>query len=416
MSPEQTQNLMTKRRVTLFLTCLINICAGINYAWSIFAQPLAERLSQMTGEVVTSGSLAFAFSLACIFSPLSMIVSGSFADRYGPRYILMIAGLFIALGFIGSALCTSAIGIIICYGFFVGCGLGTAFNTGMGNVLKFFPDRIGVAGGLASTCFGASSVIVPFIAVMLLAYFDIAQTFIILGSSFGLIIIISAYFTTRCPADFQPVGKKSLLTSTTPDRKTSEMVKSKIFYVMFGLAFCGTLPGMMMIAQAARIAQYQAGLAATVAAFCVSFLAVSNMSGRLIGGYLSDRFGRIQALMVALVAAIFGSVSVNFCTPDASSLIYLALFGVGFSFGSMNSIFPGFTTAEFGRRFNTLNYAIMMIALSTPGIIAPMITNYLYDMSNSFGSSFMVATITALIGFGFAATYIFMKRKENLRN
>jgi len=147
----------------------------------------------MTGEVVTSGSLAFAFSLACIFSPLSMIVSGSFADRYGPRYILMIAGLFIALGFIGSALCTSAIGIIICYGFFVGCGLGTAFNTGMGNVLKFFPDRIGVAGGLASTCFGASSVIVPFIAVMLLAYFDIAQTFIILGSSFGLIIIISAY-------------------------------------------------------------------------------------------------------------------------------------------------------------------------------------------------------------------------------
>ena len=413
MSPEQTQDLMTKRRITLFLTCLINICAGINYAWSVFAQPLAERLSQMTGDVVTSGSLAFAFSLACIFSPLSMIVSGSFADRYGPRYILMIAGLFIAIGFIGSALCTSAIGIIICYGFFVGCGLGSAFNTGMGNVLKFFPDRIGVAGGLASTCFGASSVIVPFIAVMLLAYFDIAQTFIILGSTFGLIIVISAYFTTRCPADFQPAGKKSLLTSTIPDRKTTEMVKSKIFYIMFGLAFCGTLPGMMMISQAARIAQYQAGLSATAAALCVSFLAVCNMSGRLIGGYLSDRFGRIQALMVALAAAIFGSVSVNFSSPESPALIYFALFGVGFSFGSMNSIFPGFTTAEFGRRYNTLNYAIMMIALSTPGIIAPMITNYLYGLSNSFGNSFMVATITALVGIGFAATYILMKRKEN---
>ena len=82
----------------------------------------------------------------------------------------------------------------------------------------------------------------------------------------------------------------------------------------------------------------------------------------------------------------------------------------------MNSIFPGFTTAEFGRRYNTLNYAIMMIALSTPGIIAPMITNYLYGLSNSFCSSFMVATITALVGIGFAATYILMKRKENQSN
>ena len=302
---------LTKQRyTTLVLACLINVCAGTNYAWSIFAQPLAEHLSKVSGEVVSSATLALAFSLLCIFSPLSMVVSGRFADRYGPRYILMLAGCFIAIAFVGCSISQSVTEIIIFYGVFCGCGIGCAFNTSMGNILKFFPDHSGVASGLVSTSFGASSVIVPPLAVYLLEHFGVEGAFRILGCLFGGIVLVSGYLTTRCPENYRPKNwVPTGQSNVSHDIRTSQMIRTKIFWMMFALAFCGCFPAMMLISQAARIAQIELQLTIAQSAWVVSFLAFSNMSGRIVGGSLSDRYGRIQIISVGIALSLIGSLS-----------------------------------------------------------------------------------------------------------
>lgn len=406
---------MSKRRLTVLLACIINLCAGANYAWSIFAQPLADHLSAISGQDITSGTLAFAFSLACIFSPLSMILSGRFADKHGPRYVLMFAGLSFITGFLGAALSTTPTAVIIFYGVFVGSGLGSAFNTGMANVLKFFPDKGGMMGGIVATCFGASSVLVPPIAVLLLTFFDITGTLITIGFVFGTVIFICGLLTTRCPPDFKPVGWQPKVTKTVPhDFNTSEMVHSRVFYAMFGIGFCGTLPGMMLISQAARIAQTQMQFGLAQAAMIVSIVAICNMSGRLIGGALSDRFGRIQVLMVmGMVGNLIGCSALMISGPDFSSVFYVGICALGLAFGCMNGIFPSFTTAVFGRKYNTLNYGIMIIALSIPGVLGPIIVNALFSETYHFDVAFAVGAVISLCGLGFGYLYRIFKINRN---
>lgn len=404
---------MSKRRMTVLLACVINLCAGANYAWSIFAQPLAAHLSEISGEVVTSGTLAFAFSLACIFSPLSMIISGRFADKHGPRYVLMFAGLSFAVGFLGAAFSTSTLAVIIFYGVFVGSGLGSAFNTGMANVLKFFPDKGGTMGGIVATCFGASSVLVPPLVVLLLSFLNITGTLITIGLLFGAVIFTCGWLTTRCPPNFKPIGWKPKAGQALPhDFNTREMVHTKVFYAMFGIGFCGTLPGMMLISQAARIAQTQMHYDLAVAAMIVSIVAVCNMSGRLIGGALSDRFGRIQVLIgMGIAGNLIGSCAMMIAGPHLSLFFYVGICALGLAFGCMNGIFPSFTTAVFGRKYNTLNYSIMIIALSVPGVLGPMIVNTLYSPEHLFDIAFSICVAVSVLGFGFGYLYRIWQKK-----
>ena len=398
---------MKKRRMTVLFACIINLFAGANYAWSVFAQSLAEHLSMISGQEITSGTLAFAFSLACIFSPTSMILSGRIADKYGPRYVLLCAGLSLAIGFIGAALSTTPLAVIIFYGVFVGCGMGSAYNACMANVLKFFPDKGGLVGGIVATCFGACAVLVPLIAVSLLTFFNITITMIIIGVVFGAIIMTAGLLTTRCPPDFKPVGWSSKKSDVVPhDYNTTEMVHTKVFYAMFGLGFCGSVPGMMLISQAARIAQTQMHFNLATAALIVSIVAVCNMSGRLIAGALSDRFGRIQVLMaMGMGGNLIGCIALILSGPDTSPIFYLGICSLGLAFGCMNGIFPTFTTAVFGRKYNTLNYGIMIIALSIPGVLGPMIVNSVFSADYLFDIAFALGIAFTLMGFGFGWLY-----------
>ena len=406
---------MSKRRFTVLLACVINLCAGANYAWSIFAQSLANHLSIITGQPITSGTLAFAFSLACIFSPLSMIVRGHFADKHGPRYVLMFAGLSLMTGFLGAALSTTPLAVIAFYGIFVGSGMGSAFNTGMANVLKFFPDKGGMMGGIVATGFGASSVLIPPIAIFLLTFFDITGTLITIGVAFGATIFTCGLLTTRCPPNFKPIGwQPKVSESLSHDLNTYEMVHTKIFYAMFGIGFCGTLPGMMLISQAARIAQTQMQYSLTQAAMIVSIVAICNMSGRLIGGALSDRFGRIQVLMgMGMIGNLIGCCTLMICGPHLSAVFYVGICAMGLAFGCMNGIFPSFTTAVFGRKYNTLNYGIMIIALSIPGVLGPIIVNALFSETYHFDIAFAVGAVISLCGLGFGYLYRIFKINRN---
>ena len=163
MKPLINDSRLEKQRWVVFLlACLILVCAGANYAWSVFAQPLAQHLK---GDI---GDIAFAFSLASCCSPIAMLIAGWVSDHFGPKPMIILGGLMMGGAFVGCSYATDALTVSVVYGVIFGLGMGATFASTTGNVLKFFPDRSGFISGLAMAAYGASSVIIPPVAMYLL--------------------------------------------------------------------------------------------------------------------------------------------------------------------------------------------------------------------------------------------------------
>lgn len=392
---------MKKRWLILFASCLVTLCAGSLYAWSVFATPMSDYLSSLTG--VQIASLAIVFTVANSVGPITMISGGAINDRIGPRWILIIGGLLFGAGMIGSGFVRSVTGLIISYGLGVGLGVGMVYGTIVSNAVKFFPDKAGLAGGLTTACYGGSSIIIPIIATALLSKYEITTCFKILGAVMGIIIILSSFVIEACPADFNVTGaenKKSGRKQTAPsvDHTWREMLAQPKFYLMLIVLMCGAFGGMMIISQASPLAQNMMAFTPAAAAAVVSILALFNMLGRLASGMLSDKLGAEGTMKITFTLSCAACVLLFFCSAGKNAMFYIGLSAVGFSFGSIMGIYPGYTARQFGRRNNSVNYGIMFIGFALAGLFGPMIMNMIYSSTGKYQPAFLVSAVLSAVG------------------
>ena len=139
-------NLTKKRWIILVASCLINLCIGSLYAWSVFATPMAEYLTMITGNEVKG--LAIIFTIANSVGPVTMISGGAINDKLGPKWVIFIGGLLFGGGMILSGFATSIGMLTMTYGLGVGLGVGMVYGCTVSNSVKFFPDRKGLIGGI----------------------------------------------------------------------------------------------------------------------------------------------------------------------------------------------------------------------------------------------------------------------------
>ena len=137
------KNLDKKRWVVLVASCLINLCIGSIYAWSVFSAPLAAKLTELLGRPFTAADLAIVFTVANAVGPVTMISGGFINDKLGPKWVILVGGGMFGLGMILSGLATSLTGLIVSYGLVLGLGLGMAYGATISNSVKFFPDKKG---------------------------------------------------------------------------------------------------------------------------------------------------------------------------------------------------------------------------------------------------------------------------------
>ena len=395
-------DIMKKRWLILIASCLVTLCAGSLYAWSVFATPMAAYLSALTGKEIAS--LAIVFTVANSVGPITMISGGSINDRIGPRWILIIGGLLFGAGMIGSGFVKSVTGLIISYGLGVGLGVGMVYGTIVSDAVKFFPDKSGLAGGLTTACYGGSSIIIPIIATAMLTKYEITTCFKILGAVMGAIIVLSSFVIEACPPNFSvsgPAGAKQQNKSAAAsgDYTWRQMIAESRFYLMLVTLMCGAFGGMMIISQASPLAQRMMGFSQSTAAAVVSILACFNMIGRLASGMLSDRLGSEGTMKITFAMSIAACVLLFFCNPGSTALFYIGLSVVGFSFGSIMGIYPGYTARQFGRKNNSVNYGIMFIGFALAGLFGPMIMNSIYSSSGKYQPAFLVSAGLALLGF-----------------
>ena len=390
-------DIMKKRWLILIASCFVTLCVGSLYAWSVFASPMSQYLSELTGKEIAS--LAIVFTVANSVGPVTMICGGFVNDRIGPRWVLVVAGILFGAGMIGSGFAKSVPMLIATYGLGVGLGCGMAYGTIVSNAVKFFPDKSGFAGGLTTACYGGSSIIVPIIATAMLGSMHVTTAFKILGAVMGAVIILSAFVIEAAPAGFTAGAKQS--GSAAPqvkDMNWREMLGTKAFYLMLLTLTCGAFAGMMIISQASPIAQQMMGFTPAKAAAVVSLLALFNMLGRLASGMLSDRLGAIGTMRLTFGVSIIAGIMLFFCRENTAAMFYAGLALAGFGFGSIMGIYPGFTAKTFGRKNNSVNYGIMFIGFALAGILGPMIMNFLKGATGQYQPAFLVAAALGVAG------------------
>ena len=201
----ENQNLTKKRWVVLTISCIINIMIGTGYAWSMFSPALSEHFESI-GFTAPAATLTWAFTLANSLGPIPMIIGGYINDNIGPKWSIFIGGIFFGGGVFVAGCATSPMMVVLGYGVLMGLGMGLVYGCTIGNSVKFFPDKAGLAGGLTTATYGLGSVILPLIIQNIVNADTVLNTFKVLGIVYLVVICVGAFFITRCPVGFVPDG------------------------------------------------------------------------------------------------------------------------------------------------------------------------------------------------------------------
>lgn len=397
----------TNRWLILVSGILINLCIGSAYAWSVFQKPLITMFKWSTSEA----SLAFTLSLSLV--PLAMIVAGKIQDQKGPKMVIFVGGIIFSLGIIGAGFTTDLSFLYATYGVLGGIGIGTIYACTVANTVKFFPDKRGLASGLVVAGFGSGAVVLAPLSSSLIQAYGVLTAFKILGVAYLVVISACSLLVKTAPPGYRPAGwvppAPSAATITGTDKSWREMLADPIFYVLWGMYTIGTISGLMVIGHASPIGQEVIKLNPQTAAMAVGFLALANTAGRIFWGWVSDKIGRYNSVMIMFILAglmMFAMTQVSTFLPFVAVLM-----AIGLCFGGFMGIFPSITADMFGPKNLGMNYGIIFTAYGASAFIGPRLAARFKEMNNGdYTQAFLIAAGLSVLGI--LLTFIAQYRKK----
>jgi len=412
----ENQAMKRKANVVLIACALFNLSIGALYAWSVISSQLTTPV-ELGGFGWTTSQAGLPFSIAIIMLSTGMLIGGRIQDKIGPRWVVTAgsvlagAGLVLA-GFSGN----SVMGVVLSYGVISAVGMGFGYGSVTAPALKWFPpSKKGLVSGIIVGGFGLSAVFMAPIASALLSSNGISGTFMILGV-FNLVVSTAiAQFINNPPEGYMPPAAvkvkaaKAVPLSSSANYGWNEMLKTGRFYMIFVIFILTSSVGLMVIGSVSRIAVNQAGVTDTaVLAGLVSFLALTNTLGRVAGGMMSDKIGRINSIFVILILQLLNMAAFAFY-QNLPTLI-LGIIIVGFCFGTLLSVMPALTADQYGLKNFGLNYGIMFYAWGLSGVMTPIIANALYDTTGSFNITYIICA--AMMGAMIIVNFMLKKAIE----
>lgn len=376
----------------------IHISIGSAYAYSVFKNPLAQQLGWEDTEVT------LAFTLAIFFLGLSAALFGRFIETYGPRTSAMIAALLFSLGLIGTGISVSAgslIGFYLFYGCVGGISLGIGYLSPVSTLILWFPDRRGLATGIAVLGFGAGALIAGPVAARLIEAIGISQTFYVLGAAYFCIMVAGALYIVKPPLDFTPprrpqADQSAAVKYSDPIQTTAkEALKTKRFWMLWFMMFINISAGITIISIASTIAQEKAGLSVAAAASMVGVMGLFNGGGRIGWATLSDYIGRPNVFMLFFIAQLAAFLIL----PGIHNplLFQLVIFIVISMYGGGFACLPAFIGDMFGtKEFSAIN-GYLLTSWSMAGVFGPMVAASIYDRTGSYDMMFYVFAVFLLL-------------------
>jgi len=376
---------------------LFNLTIGVLYAWSILKSQLTAPISE-GGYGWTVSQAGLPFSLAIIVFALAVLVGGRIQDKIGPNRVVTASGFFVGFGLILSGLIgNSFIGVTLSFGIIAGTGMGIGYSCLAPPALKWFhPSKKGLVSGLIVGGFGLSAVFYAPIAGVLLDRLGIEATLITLGAGALVLCMIISRFIKNPPHGYIPAApantSQSAKIAPANDYNWREMLQTKRFRLIFIMFLFASSVGLMVIGNMSKIAQTQTDISdAVILAGLVSFLALTNTLGRVAGGIMSDKIGRINSLFVIFTLQTLNMAVFTFYQNLPMLIVGIIL--VGFCFGTLLSVMPALCADMYGLKNFGQNYGILFLAWGFSGIISPIISDLLFDLTGSFNIAYIMCTI-----------------------
>ena len=373
----------------------MNLALGTLYAWSAFVPPLEKQFGWKRAET------SMVFTIAVVVFALTFVIAGRIQDKFGPLYCSLAGGILVSLGFFLCAYTTSLNYLYLCFGVIGGLGNGFGYATPIPVMAKWFPDKRGLAVGLAVGGYGAGSAIFgPLASLVLIPTYGLPATFQILGGIFLVMTTIGALLLRNPPAGYKPEGWKPAAASksaaTTHEFTPGEVLRTPTFYLMWVGYALGCSAGLMVVSQLVPFAKSVGMAAAALSTMTLVVGAFGNASGRILSGWMSDKVGRINVLRIMIAVSIVAMPALYAAGGDAA-LLYMAVFVVYWCYGTQLSV-NGVATADFwGTKNAGINYGMLFTAWGVAGIIGPRIGGVLFDRYHNYQAAFYSAAALAAV-------------------
>jgi MFS family permease len=381
----------------------VHLCIGQAYAFSVFNLPMTKLLgiTQSTPDDWTLAELGWIFSLAIFFLGASSAVFGRWVEEGGPRRAMFTAALCWAGGFFISAFGVSIHNLWIIYlgyGVIGGCGLGIGYISPVSTLIKWFPDRPGMATGMAIMGFGGGAFIASPLSVWLMGIFHtsthvgVAPTFMCLGAIYFFFMIVGSIFV-RVPAPgWKPEGYTPPLQAskliTTNDVFVYDALKTPQFWLIWWILCLNVTAGIGVLGQASAMSQemFPGKVTVVAAAGFVGLMSLFNMGGRFFWASTSDYIGRKNTYFIFMVLGFALYCTVPYMGATGSVVGFVLCFLVIISmYGGGFSTVPAYLKDMFGTRYVGAIHGLLLTAWSMAGIFGPVLVNYIRQYNVAHG-------------------------------
>ena len=390
------------RWLQLFLgiVCMAMI-ANLQYGWTLFVNPIDSKFHW------GRAAIQVAFSIFVLCETWLVPIEGYLVDRFGPRPVVMVGGLLCGIAWVMNSFAGS-LTMLYFAAAIGGVGAGAVYGTCVGNALKWFSDRRGLAAGLTAAGFGAGSAltIIPIQAIIkssgyetAFLYFGIAQGIVVMLVSIGL----TDPRRTRSRALAKQVAERARspeILQTTRNYRPLEMLREPVFWVMYLMFVLVGAGGLMATAQLALIAKdfkladvpvSLIGLTLPALTFALALDRILNGFTRPFFGWVSDRIGREKTMLIAFGLEAIGILALWQLGRDP--VLFVILTGVVFfAWGEIYSLFPSTCTDTFGTQFATANAGALYTAKGTASLLVPL-SSVLAAATGGWHGVFIVAAV-----------------------
>lgn len=381
----------------------IHISIGSVYAYSVMTNPVKD-IFDVEGSVIK-----WAFKIAILLLGLSAAFLGRWVEKVGPKVSGTTAGLFYGVGILGSGLAVQLESLTLfylCYGVIGGIGLGLGYITPVSTLVKWFPDRRGLATGMAIMGFGFAALIFGPVMQSLFDAVGVSNAFYILGVIYMILILSSARYMEKPPEGFLPEGFKpgegKKIRADIANINANEALKTSRFYYIWIMMFINISCGIAVIAAASPMMQEKLSYTPMEAAAVVGLIGVFNGFGRILWSSLSDYLGRANTYIVFF---LFQILAFYFLPKIGVELAFLVvLFTVITMYGGGFATLPAFLGDLFGTKQLGAIHGMVLTAWALAGVVGPTIYDVVKKSTGSLDSTlavfaglFVVAFIVSLL-------------------
>jgi MFS family permease len=366
---------------------LVHICIGSVYAWSTFNRPI---LALLPNEPWWFSPPYTTFTTALALLGLSAAFGGPWVERRGPRAAATASALFFGTGLIvggiGLAL-RQAILVFFGMGIIGGIGCGLGYISPVSTLVKWFPDRRGMATGMAIMGFGGGAFVAGYLNVYLMDRVGVPLTVMFLGGIYLVVMLIGSRLLKRPPPGWTPAGWTGVKTSALiTDRSVSrnEAIRTPQFYLLWGILFINVTAGIGILAQASPMMQDMFNRTPLQAAAVVSLISIFNAGGRFMWASASDYIGRRNTYTTFFIVQFFLFLLIPGFAARGSWVIFeISLFIVFTMYGGGFATIPAFLADIFGPENVGAIHGALLTAWSAAAIVGPTIITELSNRAKA---------------------------------